>query len=335
MNSKERVIATLERKPVDRTPIDCWLYHKHFLDKLEMVYGSREKFMDEYSIDMFTGFMAFPSVGVKEAGNYDGRFTIHDLANITLIAPTDPIWLNYNEWADDFAGANIIEAVKWHGDKRFIVAHLWGIVEGTSMLIGIEECWLQLAENPKLLAAWFDRYADWLCGFVDVLAQTGVDGITLSDDWGSNGTMLFSPRMWRKLIKPYAMRVVQHARAQGLYVNLHSDGYIMQIMDEIVEMGFHSLHPIQESAGMDPATVKQKYGDKLTFYGSLDVIDGILAYDGDKLEEYISKRFDIYAPGGGFIFNSGHFIQPDIPPERLLRAYTAVNQLARKTRKLN
>ena len=50
MNSKERVIATLNRQPVDRTPIDCWLYHKYFLDKLAPVYGSREQFMDEYNI---------------------------------------------------------------------------------------------------------------------------------------------------------------------------------------------------------------------------------------------------------------------------------------------
>jgi uroporphyrinogen decarboxylase len=330
MNSKERVIATLERQPVDRTPIDCWLYHKYFLDKLEPVYGSREQFMDEFNIDIFTGFMTFPSAGLEGAGNYRGNIGIHDLANIELADPADPKWLNYTNWAEDFAGVNIYDVVKQQGDKRFTIAHLWGIVEGTSMIIGIENCWMQMAENPKLLTAWFDRYADWLCGYVEVLGQTGVDGITLSDDWGSNGTMLFSPRMWRKLIKPYTMRVTKHARAQGLYVNLHSDGYIMQIMDDVVEMGYTSFHPVQESAGMDPATIKRDYADKVAVYGSLDVIDGIYVYDGDELEEYITKRFEIYAPNGGFIFNSGHFIQPDIPPERLIHAYTVVNRLAVK-----
>jgi uroporphyrinogen decarboxylase len=64
------------------------------------------------------------------------------------------------------------------------------------------------------------------------------------------------------MIKPYAKRVVQHARARGLYVNLHSDGYIMDIMDDLVEIGYHSLHPLQESAGMDPQTIKDNYGDK-------------------------------------------------------------------------
>lgn len=324
MNAKERVLATLRRQPVDRTPLDCWLYHQYFLDKLEPVYGRREQFMDEFNIDLFTGFMAFPSIGLN------GRLGVDDLAEFKLDSPQDPKWLTHTDWADDFAGVNILEAVEQQGNHRAIVAHLWGIVEGTSMLIGIENCWLNMAENKKLMMAWFDRYADWLCGLVDVIAHTGVDIITLSDDWGSNKTMIFSPRMWRKMIAPYSRRVVQFARARGLFVNLHSDGYIMPVMDDIVDIGYNSLHPVQESAGMDPATVKREYGDKIVVYGSLDVIDGILAYEGEALEEYITKRFEIYAPNGGFIFNSGHFIQPDIPPERLIHAYTIANRLAQK-----
>lgn len=81
---------------------------------------------------------------------------------------------------------------------------------------------------------------------------------------------------------------------------------------------------------MDPVTIKQAYGDKIVLYGSLDVVDGLFAYDGEELDEYIIKRFDIYAPNGGFIFCTGHFVQPDVPPQRLIRAYRLANQLAQK-----
>ena len=81
---------------------------------------------------------------------------------------------------------------------------------------------------------------------------------------------------------------------------------------------------------MDPAQVKAQYGGQITLYGSLDVIDGLMQRDGPELDDYITRRFEIYAPGGGFIFNAGHFIQPDIPPERLIRAYRLVNDLARR-----
>lgn len=321
MNSKDRVKATLRRQTTDRTPIDCWLYQKQFVEKLAAEYGPREQFLDEFGIDIFIGFVPYP--------NQTGRlWDVQELPEYDPGDPHDPRWLNHDEWNYDFAGLNVAEAVRQQGDKRFILAHVWGIVEGTSRIIGIENCWMNLGAQPKIMNGWFDRYADWLCGLTDSLVEAGVDGITLSDDWGSNQNMLFSPRMWRNMIAPYARRVVAHAHSRGLFVNLHSDGYIMQIMDDLIDIGYDSMHPVQESAGMDPRTVKDRYGDKITLYGSLDVIDGLLAYDGDALEEYITQRFAIYAPGGGFIYNTGHFVQPDIPPQRLLRAYRVVQRLA-------
>ena len=93
------------------------------------------------------------------------------------------------------------------------------------------------------------------------------DIIQMSDDWGSNNIMLFSPNMWRRMIRPYTERVVKHVRGRDVPFIMHSDGYIMDIMDDIVDMGVNLLHPVQESAGMDPNTVKKQYGDKLMFTG--------------------------------------------------------------------
>ncbi|MCO6453271.1 MAG: hypothetical protein J5I90_20990 [Caldilineales bacterium] len=323
MTSRERVLATLRREPTDRTPIDCWLYQKQFLGMLEAEYGTRREFMDEFGIDLMEGFVPWP--------NQTGRLlNVDELADFNPGDPRDPFWLTYKDWTPDFAGLNIVEAVEQFGGERAITAHIWGIVEGTSRIIGIENCWMHLGKSKQKMADWFDRYADWLCALVDSCIDAGVDIITLSDDWGSNQNMLFSPRMWRNQIKPYAARVVQHAHDRGAFVNLHSDGYIMNILDDLIEMGYDSMHPVQESAGMDPVVVKRDYGDKIVVYGSLDIIDGLYAYDGEKLEQYITRCFEIYAPGGGFIFNTGHFVQPDIPPKRLIFAYTVVNRLARQ-----
>ncbi len=323
MNHKERVMATLNHQPTDRAPIDCWLYQKQFVEKLAAEYGPREQFLDEFNIDIFVGFVPYP--------NQLGRkVDVTELAEVDLGDPHDPKWLTHTDWNYDFAGINIMQALQEQGHKRAIIAHTWGIVEGTSTMIGIENCWLNLGAEPKLMIAWFDRYADWLCGLVDSLVEAGVEIITLSDDWGSNQTMLFSPKMWRRMIGPYARRVVQHARQRGVFVNLHSDGYIMQIMDDLMDIGYNMMHPLQESAGMDPQTIKNDYGEKIVLYGSLDVIDGLLAYEGEVLEQYITDRFSIYGPGGGFIFNTGHFVQADIPPQRLIEAYRVVNRLAQQ-----
>ncbi len=323
MNGKERILATINRQPVDQTPLDCMLYQKQFVELLAEAYGPREQFLDEFNIDVFAGFVPYPN-------QFGRKLDIDELADADLGDPTDRRWVAHEDWNPDFAGVNVVEAVDWYGDKRAIRAHLWGIVEGTSTFLGIENCWRYLAEQPALMTAFFDRYADWLCGLVDSCVDSGVDLVTLSDDWGSNGTMLFSPRMWRRMIRPYTERVVQHAESRNCPVMLHSDGYIMQIMPDVVEMGFAMLHPVQESSGMDPQTIKDEYGDKFVIYGALDVVDGLYKYEGEELDEYITQRFQVYAPGGGFVFCTGHFVQPDVPPERLVRAYTLANQLAQQ-----
>jgi uroporphyrinogen decarboxylase len=284
-------------------------------------YGPRDKFLDDFNIDVFVGFVPYPN-------QLERKISVNELAELDLGDARDPKWLAHSDWNPDFAGVNIQEAVARHGDRRAIIAHIWGIVEGTSTFLGIENCWANLGLQPDLMMAWFDRYADWLGDLVESCIDAGVDIITLSDDWGSNNNMLFSPRMWRRMIKPYAARVVKRARDRGVPVNLHSDGYILNIMDDLIEMGYNMLHPVQESAGMEPQLIKEKYGDKLVIYGSLDVVDGLYKYEGQALDDYITKRFEIYAPGGGFIFNTGHFVQPDIPPERLIQAYSLANELA-------
>ncbi len=321
MNSKERVLACIQRQPIDRTPLDCWLYQRQFVEMLEADYGPRQQFMDEFGVDIAVGWTPYPNqLGCKVA--------LEDLVALPLDDPRDHKWIAFDAWNPDFAGMSVVEAIASHGDRRAIIAHMWGIVEGTSTFLGIEKCWANLRRKPDLMASWFDRYADWLCGLADSCIDAGADIVQISDDWGSNGTMLFAPAMWRRLIRPYAERVIKHIRSRGVPMNLHSDGYILDIMDDIVEMGVSLLHPVQESAGMDPATVKAQYGDSLVVYGSLDTVDALIMQDGDALDTYIRDRFAIYAPGGGYIFNTGHFVQPDTPPARLIRAYRLAHQLA-------
>ena len=202
------------------------------------------------------------------------------------------------------------------------------MLEGTSSFVGIENCWANLSPETELVTSWFDRYSDRLCGVADSCIDAGVDIIQISDDWGSNQNMLFSPRMWRRMMRPYTEKVIKQVRGRGVPVNVHSDGYIMQIMDDLVEMDVNVVHPVQESAGMDPRQIKEEYGDKLVVYGSLDVVDGLYGHEGEELDRYITERFEIYVPGGGYIFNTGHFVQPDIPVPCLIRAYTLANELA-------
>ncbi|MCB8924293.1 MAG: hypothetical protein H6652_01550 [Ardenticatenaceae bacterium] len=107
MNSRERVIATLERQPTDRTPIDCWLYQKQFVEKLEAEYGTREQFLDEFNIDIFVGFVPYPN-------QFGRKFDVSELVDVDLGDPRDEKWLSHTDWNYDFAGLNVRQAVEKH-----------------------------------------------------------------------------------------------------------------------------------------------------------------------------------------------------------------------------
>jgi hypothetical protein len=308
MNSKQRVLATLRRQTTDRTPIDCWLYQRQFLDRLEADYGTREQFLDEFGIDLFVGFVPYP--------NQTGRlWDVLELPDFDPGDPRDPKWITHSDWNYDFAGLNVAQAVAQQGSQRAIIAHLWGIVEGTSRVIGIENCWLNLGAQPKIMAAWFDRYADWLCGLVDSVADTGVDIITLSDDWGSNQTMLFSPRMWRNLIAPYATRVVKHAHDRGLLRQpaqrrLHHADHGRSARHRL------RLHPpgagkFGHGPGDDQRKIRRQ-DHHLRLAGRDRRAAGLRGRRAGGVHHPALSRSTRRAAASSY--NTGHFVQPDIPP---------------------
>ena len=103
MNRKERVLATMQRQPADRTPIDCWLYQRQFVEKLAAEYGTPEKrFMDEFNIDIFAGFVPYPN----QLGR---RVDVTELVRRGSweIRPYDPKWLTHSDWNYDFAGVSV------------------------------------------------------------------------------------------------------------------------------------------------------------------------------------------------------------------------------------
>jgi len=332
VNSKERVSAAIRREPVDRVPLDCWLNEQRFGTRLVEEFGPIERFMDEFNIDMTTGFVPWPNqFASKDDRQYCQKFEVEELPELELEDPFDPKWLSHKEWHPIFRGVNVHEAVEQFGQDRFVVAHVWGMVEGTSSFLGIENCWMNLEAEPELMGVWLKKYASWLADMCESCIKAGVDMIRISDDWGQNDVELFSPHTFHDLIMPNLQVVVDRILQNNAFVGLHSDGYIMSVMDDVVDLGVQALHPCQDSAGMDPQFVKDNYGDNLVIHGGLDVMDSLLNLEGDDLAAYVREQFEIFKPKGGFIFNGSHMIQPDISPQKLCEVYTLANSLAKYT----
>ena len=87
--------------------------------------------------------------------------------------------------------------------------------------------------------------------------------------------------------------------------------------------GLDALNPVQTSAaGMDPKWLKETFGDKLAFWGGGVETQSTLPFGTEEeVREEVAERIAIFAPGGGFVFNPVHNIQPNTPPENIIAAY--------------
>ena len=197
----------------------------------------------------------------------------------------------------------------------------------------IEEWYVSLSLRPGYIYEVFDRQCDLgLQNLARIHAEIG-DSITAvlvtGTDFGGQLSPLISPRTYRNLFMPFHARVNDwiHSHTQWKTF-IHSCGSIWRLLDDIVDAGFDALNPVQTSAaGMDPSALKQKYGDRITFWGGGIDTQSVLPFGTPaEIREMVRDRMRVFGRGGGFVFNTVHNVQAGIPVENLLALYQAINE---------
>jgi len=148
--------------------------------------------------------------------------------------------------------------------------------------------------------------------------------VQFGDDLGMQDRLQMSPEMYQKYLKPGHKRLFQHVhKNSGCAVFLHSCGSIYPLIPDLIEVGVDILNPVQTSAkDMDPQRLKAEFGDQITFWGGgCDTQHVLPNSTPEEIARHVSEHIEIFAPGGGFIFNQIHNIQADIPPEKIVAMF--------------
>ena len=108
----------------------------------------------------------------------------------------------------------------------------------------------------------------------------------------------------------------------------HSCGSIPNLLEDFVDMGVDILNPVQcSAAGMDPKWLKEKFGDRLVFWGgSIDTQHTMARGTPEEVFREATERLEIFSPGGGFVFNAVHNIQHTTPVENIVAFFEAAKQ---------
>ena len=232
-----------------------------------------------------------------------------------------------------FAGARA-EALSMRQNTSFALSSgISGVTyEICWYLRGIEQWFADVLEDRRFCEALMDRtcqyWVDWMNGF---LTATGdlLDIIMIGDDLTGQDGPIFAPKFYREVVRPRQQRIIdtikQRTTAKIWY---HTCGDCSEYIPDFIEMGVDILNPVQiNTRGMDPKTLKKKYGKNLVFWGGGIDSQHVLPFASPAaIREEVKKNVEIFKPGGGYIFNNVHNIQPGVPAENVIAMYEAAHE---------
>lgn len=213
-----------------------------------------------------------------------------------------------------------------------------GFVPGMSLkhpkgIRDVQEWYVSLSLRQRYIYDVFDRQCEIGIQNLARIHEVAGNAITVilvtGADFGGQQAPLISPRTYRNLFKPFHKRVNDWVHTHTQWKTfIHSCGSIWQLLDDIVDAGFDALNPVQTSAAqMDPVALKQKYGDRVTFWGGGIDTQHVLPFGTPaEVRDMVRDRIRVFGPGGGFVFNTVHNVQAGVPAENLVALYEAVSE---------
>jgi uroporphyrinogen decarboxylase len=192
---------------------------------------------------------------------------------------------------------------------------------------GFEEWMITFASEPDYVNALYRKLTDtWLDNLVAFHRAVGdrIQILQICDDFGTQRAPFLSVAMFRDRVMPAYRRGLDWIHANTSWkVMLHSDGALVPLLESIIEMGVDILNPVQTSAaGMQPARLKQEFGDRLVFWGGTCDPQTTLKSGApeDVAAETIANVTE-FAPGSGYVFAPIHNIQADVPPQNVVALF--------------
>ncbi|WP_428867539.1 uroporphyrinogen decarboxylase family protein [Clostridium sediminicola] len=139
--------------------------------------------------------------------------------------------------------------------------------ERLQFIRGTEQLYVDLMLEPEGLFEVIDKVHDYYCKLLETWAKTDVDGLMWMDDWGSQLSLLINPKIWIKIFKPIYKDFIDIAHRNNKKIFMHSDGYILEIIPHLIELGLDALNSQVFCMGLENL---QTFKGKITFWGEID-----------------------------------------------------------------
>jgi hypothetical protein len=245
---------------------------------------------------------ARPGTGVDEWGAVWENIGVCKLGEVKEFPIRD--WADFDpakapDITDERRWSQLAGARDRAGD-RYMLASGISLYERVHFLRGLENTWVDIYANPAELRALIDVLVDMNLYAIERYREAEADGFIFCDDWGLQDRLMISPDKWREFWKPAYARVYAAARAAGLQTFLHSCGYIIDILPDLIEIGLDVIQmDQQENMGLDNLA---QFAGQVTFWCPVDIQATMCRGSLDDIRAYCHKLVDkLGTPKGGFL----------------------------------
>jgi uroporphyrinogen decarboxylase len=256
-----------------------------------------------------------------------GDITPENIDRYTLPDPLDPA--RFSGLRE--ASRKVLELEK----RALIVGNISaGIFELYLWTRGFKDGYADWAGNPVLAQKMLRKYVELQMAYwekmFDVMQGIPIDVVQMADDLAGQNGMLISPNSYRKQLKPLHKEMFDYIHSKsGAKIFFHSCGSVRSIIPDLIEAGVDILNPVQVNAAkMDSAELKREFGKDICFWGG--GVDTQMAFDENhtpaEVRADVRKRLEDFMPGGGFVFNTVHNIQGNVPPENIMAMWETIQE---------
>jgi len=259
-------------------------------------------------------------------------FNDEDIAKNMWAVPSPPWHLDIFDDEQYKLFVNNIKELHDRTDYSIMLAVGCNLFEMGTFLRRLDNFLVDIYTDTKGTKRLLDKLVDGYLKLLDrVLEGVGeyVDLLQFGDDLGGQSGGFMSPDVFEDIFKPRYKKMWDfvHERS-NCKVFLHSCGSIYEVIPHLIDAGLDVLNPVQTTtANMEPERLKREFGKYITFWGGGCNTRDVLPNKSPKeVKEDVKRRIDIFASGGGFVFNQIHNILADVPPENVIAMFEAAYQ---------
>jgi uroporphyrinogen decarboxylase len=243
----------------------------------------------------------------------------HGPESLSRYAWPKPDWWHFETLRQTIGelNASAIHSIRYRAGSVFETA--WS-------LCNFEKFLTDLAMDPDLPVYVMERIAEvHLANLRTVLETAGdlIDIVYFYDDLASQDSLLISPDMYDRFIRPFHEKIIGLAKRFGKPAMMHSCGAVYPLIPRFIDMGLAILNPVQPTArDMNPEKLAREFGGRLVFHGGIDVQKFLPAATPAEVKAKVRETCGILGKNGGYILSGSHHIQADTPVENVLAMYS-------------